>query len=282
MSGSNLLISFTPGTSYIERLTGSTKVKLFLASLFLIMASFDIRIILPLFAFQLILLCMLKPNLYRYRYVLSFVVAMNLLNILLFYLASPLIGSNEVGRVTVLYQFNSYFVITAETLFYFFARLMKITAVLTASLWFIFSITPSQLAAGLYSLKVPNKICTVASLGLRYIPDIFRDYQNIETSLQMRGMELDAKKADVKTRLVQSALILFPLIVVTFERVGVIASAMDLRGFGQSKKRSFYCEPEPTRGDFWFTAVAWVFFIGFAVYTVSGFFLKRPQLWYPF
>ena len=276
------LISYVLGTTFLERLTGATKVKLFVASLFLIMASFDIRIILPMFAFQLVLLCMLKPNLHRYRYVLLFVIGMNLLNIFLFYLASPLIGSDAVGRTTVLYRFSGYFVITAETLFYFFARLMKITAVLIASLWFIFSITPSQMAAGLYALKVPYKICTVASLGLRYIPDILRDYTNIKTSLQMRGIELDSKKTGVKARLAQTAMILFPLIVVSFDKVGVIANAMDLRGFGQSGKKSFYCEPEPTRGDFWFTAVARLFFLGFVVYTVSGFFVARPQLWYPF
>ena len=277
-----LLISYTPGVGYIERLTGSTKVKLFIASLFLIMASFDIRIIFPLFVFQVVLLCMLKPNLYRYRYVLLFVVAMNLLNIFLFYLASPLIGSAAVGKTTVLFRFNSYFVITAETLFYFFTRLMKITAVLIASLWFVFSITPSQLAAGLYSLKVPNKICTVASLGLRYIPDIFRDYTNIKTSMQMRGVELDSKRTGVKNRIVRSAMILFPLIVVSFDKVSIIANAMDLRGFGQSKKKSFYCEPESTRSDFWFTMVAGLLFLGFLVYTISGYFVSRPQLWYPF
>ncbi len=72
------------------------------------------------------------------------------------------------------------------------------------------------------------------------------------------------------------------LIIVSFDKVSVIANAMDLRGFGQSRKRTFYCEPDPTRGDFLFTLVAWLLFAGFAVYTISGYFVKLPQLWYPF
>jgi len=278
----HFIISLVPGTTRIERLTGSTKVKLFIASLFLIMASFDFRIIFPMLVIQIVLLCSIKPNFHRLRYIIIFILITNCINIFLFYLVSPLIGSSLVGQTTVLYQFNSYFVVTAETLFYFFIRLLKITAVLIASMWFVLSITPSQMAAGLYSLKVPYKLCTIVSLGLRYIPDILRDYQNIKVSIQMRGLELDPKKTSIRTRFVQSSLILFPLVVVAFEKVGVIANAMDLRGYGQGKKRSYYSELDPTPFDSWFTGLAIMMISIFVVYTVSGFFIQRPQLWYPF
>ena len=49
------------------------------------------------------------------------------------------------------------------------------------------------MAAGLYSVKVPYKVCTIVSLAFRYIPDITRDFNNIRISMQARGLELDAK-----------------------------------------------------------------------------------------
>jgi energy-coupling factor transport system permease protein len=276
------IISLVPGEGRISRLTGTTKVQLFAASLFLLMVSFDMRILLPGLILQCVLLCFLRPDLKRLRFILLFVVATNVINIVLFFLANPLIGATMVGKQTLLFSFSAHFPVTLETLFYFLARLMKIAGVFTASLWFVLSITPSQLAAGLYSLKVPYKVCTIVSLGLRYIPDILRDFENTKASMQMRGLELDPKKASLASRLKQITLILFPLIIVTFERVGVIASAMELRGYGQGKKRSYYCEAEPTREDFIYRALAALLFVIFLIYAVSGIIAPHPQLWYPF
>ena len=276
------IIPLVPGEERLQRLTGATKVRLFAATLFLLMASFDLRILAPGLVLQCVLLASIHPKLRRLRFVIVFMVATNLLNILLFFIADPLIGSKLVGRTTVLFSLSRYFPITGETLWYFLARLSKIASVFVASLWFALSITPSQLASGLYSLKIPYKVCTMISLGLRYIPDIMRDYENTKAAMQMRGMELDPKKAKLGARLKQTSMILFPLIIITFEKVGVIANAMELRGYGQGKKRSYYCEPEATRDDFWFQMLAAALFLAFAVYGVIGWFAPHPELWYPF
>jgi len=246
------------------------------------MASFDLRILVPGLILQCFLLASIHPSLRRLRFVIVFMIATNLLNILLFFIADPLIGSKLAGKTTVLFSLSSHFIFTGETLWYFLARLSKIASVFVASLWFALSITPSQLASGLYSLKIPYKVCTMISLGLRYIPDILRDYENTKAAMQMRGMELDPKKAKLGTRLKQTSMILFPLIIITFEKVGVIANAMELRGYGQGKKRSYYCEPEATRDDFWYQLLAAALFVGFAAYIITGWFSPHPELWYPF
>jgi energy-coupling factor transport system permease protein len=44
-------------------------------------------------------------------------------------------------------------------------------------------------------------------------------------------------------------LILVPLIMTTFGRVDTIANAMDLRRFGNLKKRTWYSHNPPTRAD---------------------------------
>ncbi len=276
------IIPLIPGRERLQRLTGATKVRLFTATLFVLMVSFDLRILIPGLVLQCVLLASIHPSLHKLRFIIVFIIITNAINILLFFLADPLIGSKLAGSTTVLFSLSSHFPFTGETLWYFFARLSKIASVFVASLWFALSITPSQLASGLYSLKFPYKVCTMISLGLRYIPDILRDYENTKAAMQMRGLELDPKKTSLGARLKQTTLILFPLVIITFEKVGVIANAMELRGYGQGKKRSYYCEPETTRDDIVVQILAAALFLVFAVYIVTGWISPHPDLWYPF
>ena len=277
----NFLIRYAVGDSFLERLSGKTKVLLFFSSITLMMATFDLRIILPLFIVQ----CVLLKGVYRQEraivFVVRFVVVMNLINLLLFYAVNPITGTDLTGTVTELFRFNDFYLVTYETLIYFVTRLLKIFGTLVISLWFVLSITPSQLAAGLYQLGVPYKICTMLSLGLRYIPDVHRDYMDIKESMQMRGLELDAKKASLWTRLKANVSILVPLLLVSFEKVDVIASAMDLRGYGQQKKRSYYSEQEATRDDKKIQLLAFVQFVILGVYLVLFFMGLAPKLWLP-
>ena len=89
---------------------------------------------------------------------------------------------------------------------------------------------------------------TIVSLAYRTIPDIASDFINIRNSMMMRGVEL-SKKASIGKRLKNTVLILVPLIFTAFGKVGNIANAMDLRGYGKHKKRTWYAEHELTRWD---------------------------------
>ena len=62
-------------------------------------------------------------------------------------------------------------------------------------------------------------------------------------------MELDPKKTSLSERLKQNVIILVPLIITSFDRVGNIANAMDLRGYGKGKSRTYYSEHEETSND---------------------------------
>lgn len=243
------LIKFDLGDTFIEKLTGKTKVMLFVTSIIFIMVSFDFRIIFPSFLFNLFLFLSLKPNNKYIRFVIIFVFFMNLFNILLFYLVNPTIGNDVSNSYTLLYKFNNFYVITYETLFYFLVRMLKVMGSLFISLWFVLSITPSELALGVYKCGIPYKYSTMLSLGLRYIPDIYRDFNNIKESMQMRGLELDPKKASLIKRLKANIKILLPLILISFEKVDIISSAMDLRAYGHKKTRTYYQDREKTYKD---------------------------------
>lgn len=280
-SSRGFIISYTPGTKFLEKLTGATKVKLFFSSIFLVMLTFDLRVILPSFILHFLHVLSLKPSWEKIKYVAWFVIIMNLINVTLFYLVQPLIGTEMAGSVTELFRFNNHYIVTGETIVYLITRLLKIYTTFLISLWFVLSITPSQLASGLYACKVPYKICTIVSLGLRYMPDILRDYQSIHESMQMRGVELDKKKVSLFNRLKNGVAILLPLIIVSFEKVDVISNAMDLRGYGQLNVRSYYSELDPTSND---QKMMLLFYFQLAIgisYMLYTFLADVQGLWYP-
>ena len=242
-------ITLVPGNTFIDKLTGKTKVKIFLLLIIILTATWDIRVILPILLLSIIMLISIKPDVKKNVAIIIFVILMNLFNLFLTWIIKPDYGLEMVGGSTVLFKFTDFYIVTAETMWYFLVRLLKFLASFLVSLTFIQSITPSELAAGLHSIKIPYKICMIVSLAFRYIPDITRDFTNIKISMQTRGLELDSRKSSILTRLKQYVLILIPLIITSFDRVGNIANAMDLRGFGKNKDKTYYCEHEDTKGD---------------------------------
>lgn len=244
-----LFINVIPGKTFLDKLSGTTKVRLFFALIVLLVATWDFRILCPILLFSLIGLISIKPNWKLVGGLMTFIITVNIFNLFLIWMVTPDYGRSVVGGSTVLFTLTSRYIITAETLWYFLIRFTKFMATFVVSLTFIQAITPSEIAAGLYSIKVPYKIATIVSIAFRYIPDISRDFADIKISMQARGMELDPKKTGLFTRLKQNILILVPLIIISFERVGNIANAMDLRGYGKGKTRTYYSEHEETKND---------------------------------
>lgn len=278
-----LIINLVPGDTYLHKLSGASKTRMFAVLIVVTIMTFDVRILLPLLAVSLVAFFSVKPDWKQIWWLVVLVVIGNITNLVLYWLASPDAGVEYSNGSTVLYAFSDYLIVTAETMWYLFARMVKMMATFFISLTYILAVTPSEVAAGLYSLRLPYKLCSVVSLALRYIPDIGRDYTNIKISMQCRGVELDAKRASLMTRLKQTVLILVPLIITSFDRIGNIANAMDLRGFGKKKHRTYYSEHEPTKADNVFKVAYSIIGILCVVYIVYGIIWPREMtVWYPF
>lgn len=278
-----LIINLVPGDTFLHKLSGASKTRMFAVLIVVTIMTFDVRILLPLLAVSLVAFFSVKPDWKQIWWLVVLVVIGNITNLVLYWLASPDAGVEYSNGSTVLYAFSDYLIVTAETMWYLFARMVKMMATFFISLTYILAVTPSEVAAGLYSLRLPYKLCSVVSLALRYIPDIGRDYTNIKISMQCRGVELDAKRASLMTRLKQTVLILVPLIITSFDRIGNIANAMDLRGFGKKKHRTYYSEHEPTKADNVFKVAYSIIGILCVVYIVYGIIWPREMtVWYPF
>jgi energy-coupling factor transport system permease protein len=115
-------------------------------------------------------------------------------------------------------------------------------------LLFVCTTQPSEFAASLNKIGVKYSIAYSVSLALRYIPDIQKEYNDISKAQQARGVEM-SKKVSLLKRLKAASTILIPLIMLSMDQIETVSNAMQLRGFGKNKKRTWYMARPFTRWD---------------------------------
>ena len=265
------MINYSPGTTPLHRLNGTTKVFAFIVITVYVIMTFDVRVMLPMFLLCCMGIVSMKPNWKPVFFMLGFLTVMaGVIGSLMIILIRPSSGLTHVGAETILIRFTDHFFISRELLWYVGAMFFKRLTSFSTAILFILAITPSQLAAGFNKIGMPYKVCTIISLAFRTIPDIARDFTDIKNSLMTRGIEMDSRKVGIGKRLKQTVMVLAPLIITSFGKVGNIANAMDLRGYGRLKKRSWYSEPPPTRSD-WFARCIIVLLACFVVFYIIYF-----------
>ena len=113
---------------------------------------------------------------------------------------------------------------------------------------FLVTTDPSELAASINKIGVPYSFAYALAIALRYIPDIQDDFVRIKNAQAARGIEMSAK-AGLVSRIKNVAAIIFPLLFSTMERIDVVSNAMELRGFGKKKGRTWYSYRRLSRND---------------------------------
>ncbi|MCR4677050.1 MAG: energy-coupling factor transporter transmembrane protein EcfT [Sphaerochaetaceae bacterium] len=232
--------------NYIERkspihsLTGATKLLCLLIWSLAAMTTFDTRLLAVMPVFAVILFIVSKIRLKDVKIMFWFSFVFMLLNNILIFLFSPEHGTTIYGTRTVLFPIFWRYIVTKEQLFYQLNVVLKYLATIPIVILFVSTTDPSEFASSLNRIGVSYKIAYSVSLALRYIPDIQREYHDISMAQQARGLEMASGKQKLIKRLKNAADMLFPLIVSSMDRIEIIASAMELRGFGKNKKRTWY------------------------------------------
>lgn len=247
MSG---IFNYIDRKSPIHTLTGASKLVGLILWSFAAMTTFDTRLlaVMPILAF--ILFGVSKIKFKDVSFLLWFTFVFMVLNNLLIFLFSPEHGTTIYGTRHIIWNGIGRWVITQEQLFYQLNVILKYLATIPVVILFVSTTDPSEFASSLNRIGVSYKIAYSVSLALRYIPDIQREYHEISVSQQARGLEMEAKKQSLIKRLKSAATLLFPLIVSSMERIETIANAMELRGFGKKKKRTWYSSRPFGKGDY--------------------------------
>lgn len=246
---SNPVMSYIPGKSVIHALTGTTKLVFFLLFTFSSMLTYDTRVLLGLMVISFSCFAVSHIKFKDVSFVFWFMVVFLALNNFFIFLFSPDQGTELYGTRVVLCHLFGPYDLTREQLFYHFNISLKYFVALPIALLFITATNPSEFASSLNAVGVSYRIGYSVALALRYIPDIQRDYRNISTAQQARGVEL-GKKVKLHKRVKNSISVLMPLIMSSLSRIEAISNAMELRGFGKEKKRTWYVQRKFSSRDY--------------------------------
>ena len=233
------LFNYIDRPSPIHRLTGASKLLAVVLWSLAAMTTFYTPLLIAMTVAAFILFRVAKLRISDISFMLAAMAVFVGLNAILTFLFSPEHGVELYGNRTVLFRIAGPYVVTAEQLFYHFNVILKNACTIPIVLLFVCTTNPSEFAASLNRVGVSYKVSYAVALALRYIPDIQREYRDISLAQQARGVEMSAK-ASLVNRLKAAGSILIPLILSSMERIETISNAMELRGFGKNRKRTWY------------------------------------------
>ena len=242
------LFDYIEKDNFVFNLSGMTKLLCFLILTFTVMYSYDARVILVILVFSFWVLHLSEIRFSQIKIMLYYVLVFIAINFVLTFLFSPQYGVELYGSKHELFSLTARYTVTQEQLLYQLTKVLKYLSVIPLGMMFLLTTNPSEFAASLSSIGVSYKAAFAVSLTLRYFPDMIRDYNDIALAQQARGLDL-SKKERLGTRLKNIMNIFVPLIFSSLDRVEVISNAMDLRGFGKHKKRTWYAFKPLVKND---------------------------------
>ena len=242
------LFNYIEKDSPVHRLTGAAKLVGLLLWSIASMTTFYTPLLAVLTVAAFLLFGVSHIKLREVGFMLKFTFVFMILNNVLIFIFSPQHAVSIYGSRTVLFEIAGPYIVTAEQLFYHLNVALKYTCSIPVVLLFVSTTNPSEFAASLNRIGVSYRISYAVAIALRYIPDIQREYYDISKAQQARGIEM-SKKAGLVQRLKSVSVILIPLILSSLERIDTISNAMELRGFGKGKKRTWYEGKPFSRAD---------------------------------
>ena len=244
------IFNYIERPSPIHRLTGATKLVCVLLWSLAAMLTYDTRMLIVLPVLSFFLFYISKIRIKDVSFMLGFTAAFMVLNNVMIYVFSPQHGVGIYGSMHIAFGMRDIgrYTLTYEQLFYHANLILKYLSTIPVILLFVCTTNPSEFAASLNRIGVKYTIAYSVALALRYIPDIQREYHDISQAQQARGVEMSKKESLVK-RLKSAGTILIPLILSSMDRIEVVSNAMELRGFGKNKKRTWYMGRKFSKAD---------------------------------
>lgn len=254
------LLTYMPKDTWIHRLSGVSKMIFFLLWSITGMLTYDTRVLGAMLLCSMIIFKISKTEWKQVGTVFKFILLFLCLNLLAIFAFSPYQGTEVYGTKTVWMKLFANHDITKEQLFYEFNIMLKYFTVTPVVLMFIVTTNPSEFAASLSRLGVSYNVGYALAIALRYVPDVQADFTKIKHAKEARGIEMSGKTS-LWDRLRKMSAIIFPLLFSSMDRIDVVSNAMELRGFGKHKKRTWYMGKKLTQSDYLTIGFAAVFMV---------------------
>lgn len=255
----NTMLAYIKKNTVIHKLTGAGKLIFFIFWTAASMITYDTRLLVALVIGGLVAFKISKIKFKSISFVIYFILFFLIINTILIFVFAPYQGVKIYGtRHNILHIIGGYY-FTKEQLFYQFNIAIKYFVTLPMALLFIMTTDPSEFAASLNKIGVNYSIAYAVSLTLRYIPEIQGEYHDISFAQQARGIDMSSKEKFTR-RIKNGISILMPLIFSSLDKIETVSCAMELRAFGNNKKRTWYKERKFKKSDLFIMAFGIILF----------------------
>lgn len=271
------------GTLYVEenspihKIDGSIKFLLLLLWTVAVFLFNDLRVFIAFFLLGITLLNIAKIPFKILKPLFLFILAFTITNSLILIAITPKYGAELTKTFTPFISIYGYS-LPKETLWFALTLSMKYLAIFPIMMLFIFTTHPSKFASSLNRIGVSYKVAYAINIALRYIPDVKEEFTNIMKAQEARGVSFKKGEASLSTRIKNFKNILFPLVTSSLNRIEIVSIAMELRGFGSKKRRTWYSYQKYNRYDLITLILICIAIIGI-IYLRD---ILSNRFWYPF
>jgi energy-coupling factor transport system permease protein len=267
-----LQIRFFPGNTFLHRLDPRTKLLILLFFIFVEVAFRDIRIIVLPFIASMLLYLSAKISFGEvkgtWKFLLLVIVVITTINTIF-----TLVGTSVPNpHILASYWF---FTITTEGISLAAAAALRLLSLAVITITLVLTTNPSLYGPALTKLHIPYKGAYVFDLAMRYVPAYVNDLETTLNSQMARGYKPKGGK-NIFATILNTVPLIVPVSINAMLSIYEVADAMELRGFGAKKERTWLRTVRYNRLDYFTTAVVLVLFI-FFVYLRILF----PGYWVP-
>lgn len=246
---------YLDNNSFIHRLDPRTKIIIFLLTFVAILLFEKPLWMLPV-AFLVLLQLLVSGsfrNLRRIRYIL---IVLTISSFILWNLFSK-------GVTPIFWR------ITVESLEYSIARTLLMILMISTGMILISTTRNEELVNGMIRLGMPYRVGFAISTALRLVPTIASSTLTISQAQRSRGLDLDS--GNIKDRIRKFLPLLVPVFISTIRSTNIFGMALESKGFGARKDRSFYLQLKMRTVDYIILAFAILFMLASIYFAVMGF-----------
>ncbi len=167
--------------------------------------------------------------------------------LIMIYFALIIIQSLFVKSGTPILVLGDLYLLTTDGIIYGFSVVLRLFILICLAL-ILLNVNMGEITLALVKLKIPYEIVLMVQMGIRFIPILYAEMQNILNSIQLRGVDL---RKDGKLRVIGLYVSIFsPMIYGIWDKADKLAMMLELRGFRKHPDRSYYKEISFGRIDY--------------------------------
>lgn len=240
-----IYLRFFQGNTFLHRLDPRVKFLIILFFIFVELAFRDVRIILIPFLGALALYFAAKIPFKEvkgtWKFIIILIVVIGGINGI-FLFAFPGTSAHVIARYWI-------FTVTEEGISGALAATLKLLSVAVVTVTMVLTTDPSLYGPSLAKLGVPYKGAYVFDLAMRYLPAYVNDLETTLSAQMARGYRTKGGK-NIFATIINTVPLIVPVSINAMLSVYEVADAMELRGFGAKKQRTWFRTVAFQRMDF--------------------------------